>query len=192
MCIPSAGEKKLASLAHGCDLLRTSTVWFCLELLTAGALFWSMKLFWVYSADPSGCVLSALLVHSVSGAACISHCNSTQVKLPWHVALFFLWWVPPLNLFLMGHVYRTAKRELQLECAKAECNVMRKESDCKTRYPILLVHGIFFRDWQFFNYWDGFRTYLKRSNYFLRKTAVGTIDFRQCQGTGSTNSVCYC
>ena len=42
-----AGEKKLASLAHGCDLLRTSTVWFCLELLTAGALFRGVKLFWV-------------------------------------------------------------------------------------------------------------------------------------------------
>ena len=64
-----AGEKKLASLAHGCDLLRTSTVWFCLELLTAGALFRGREIVLGNSADRSGCVLSALLVHSVSGAA---------------------------------------------------------------------------------------------------------------------------
>ena len=148
-----AGEKKLASLAHGCDLLRTSTVWFCLELLTAGALFWSMKLFWVILLIDLG-VFSLLCWFTVFQGLLHIALHSTQVKLPWHVALFFLWWVPPLNLFLMGHVYRTAKRELQLECAKAECNVMRKESEiCKTRYPILLVHGIFFRDWQFFNYW---------------------------------------
>ena len=148
-----AGEKKLASLAHGCDLLRTSTVWFCLELLTAGALFWGVKLFWVILLIDLG-VFSLLCWFIVFQGLLHIALHSTQVKLPWHVALFFLWWVPPLNLFLVGHVYRTAKRELQLECAKAECNVMRKESEiCKTKYPILLVHGIFFRDWQFFNYW---------------------------------------
>ena len=31
---------------------------------------------------------------------------------------------------------------------------MRKESEiCKTKYPIVMVHGIFFRDWMFINYW---------------------------------------
>lgn len=148
-----AGEKKLASLAHGCDLLRTSTVWFCLELLTAGVLLWGVKLFWVILLIDLG-VFSLLCRFTVFQGLLHIALHSTQVKLPWHVALFFLWWVPPLNLFLVGHIYHTAKRELQLECAKAECNVMRKESEiCKTRYPILLVHGIFFRDWQFFNYW---------------------------------------
>ena len=148
-----AGEKKLASLAHGCDLLRTGTVWFCLELLTAGVLLWSVKLFWVILLIDLG-VFSLLCWFTVFQGLLHIALHSTQVKLPWHVALFFLWWVPPLNLFLVGHIYRTAKRELQLERAKAECNVMRKESEiCKTKYPILLVHGIFFRDWQFFNYW---------------------------------------
>ncbi len=29
-----------------------------------------------------------------------------------------------------------------------------KENEiCKTKYPILMVHGIFFRDWQVINYW---------------------------------------
>ena len=98
-----AGEKKLASLAHGCDLLRTSTVWFCLELLTAGALFWSMKLFWVILLIDLG-VFSLLCWFTVFQGLLHIALHSTQVKLPWHVALFFLWWVPPLNLFLMGHV----------------------------------------------------------------------------------------
>ena len=115
-----AGEKKLASLEHGCDLLRTSTVWFCLELLTAGALFWGVKLFWVILLINLG-VFSLLCWFTVFQGLLHIALHSTQVKLPWHVALFFLWWVPPLNLFLVGHVYRTAKRELQLECAKAEC-----------------------------------------------------------------------
>ena len=100
-----------------------------------------------------GCVCATLLGNRVprtftyrtpffAGKAAVAHC------------LVFLWWMPVLNLFLIVHIYRTAKHELHLECAKAECDIVRKESEiCKTRYPILLVHGIFFRDWQLFNYW---------------------------------------
>ena len=40
------------------------------------------------------------------------------------------------------------------EMVKLETFLAEKENEiCKTRYPILLVHGIFFRDWQMFNYW---------------------------------------
>jgi triacylglycerol lipase len=37
---------------------------------------------------------------------------------------------------------------------KFELDNQRIESEiCKTKYPILLIHGIFWRDWRFFNYW---------------------------------------
>ena len=41
-----AGEKKLASLEHGCNLLRTGAVWLVLECVTVGILIWSHALFW--------------------------------------------------------------------------------------------------------------------------------------------------
>ena len=35
-----------------------------------------------------------------------------------------------------------------------DLDAARKENEiCKTKYPILMVHGIFFRDWQVINYW---------------------------------------
>lgn len=148
-----AGEKKLASLEHGCNLLRTGAVWLVLECVTVGILIWSHALFWALELVNLG--VFALLCWAIvfQGLLHIA-LHSSQVKLPWHIALFFLWWMPVLNLFLIVHIYRTAKHELHLECAKAECDIVRKESEiCKTRYPILLVHGIFFRDWQLFNYW---------------------------------------
>lgn len=44
--------------------------------------------------------------------------------------------------------------ECRFDLAKLELNDLRKESEvCRPRYPILLVHGIFFRDWQLVNYW---------------------------------------
>ena len=76
-----AGEKKLASLAHGCDLLRTSTVWFCLELLTAGALFWCVKLFWVILLIDLG-VFSLLCWFIVFQGLLHIALQSTQVKMP--------------------------------------------------------------------------------------------------------------
>lgn len=32
-------------------------------------------------------------------------------------------------------------------------NLLEEKTLCKTRYPLLLVHGVFFRDSRFFNYW---------------------------------------
>lgn len=148
-----AGEKKLASLAHGCSLLRTCAMWFCLEVLVAIAIaVWSSLSLWVQLCN-IGVFLLLCFLMMFQGLLHVA-LRSSQVKLPWHIALFFWWWVPVLNLFLVLHIYRTAQRELHLECAKAEINAVRKESEiCKTRYPILMVHGIFFRDWQYFNYW---------------------------------------
>mgnify|MGYP004448185965 CR=1 FL=1 len=34
---------------------------------------------------------------------------------------------------------------------KNEINILSDK--CKTKYPLLMVHGIFFRDWKNFNYW---------------------------------------
>ena len=37
--------------------------------------------------------------------------------------------------------------------ARARSLFTAENEDCRTKYPILLVHGIFFRDWQLVNYW---------------------------------------
>jgi len=37
---------------------------------------------------------------------------------------------------------------------KTDINEARKNEEiCKTKYPLLLVHGVFWRDWKNFNYW---------------------------------------
>ena len=44
--------------------------------------------------------------------------------------------------------------EVKIEDEKIVLNQSRKDQQiCKTKYPILLVHGIFFRDLKLFNYW---------------------------------------
>ncbi len=80
--------------------------------------------------------------------------SAKQIKWYTYAALFLWWWVPVLNLFLFAWICRVGKRELLFEQAKLELDNVRQENEiCKTKYPILMVHGIFFRDWQYFNYW---------------------------------------
>lgn len=80
--------------------------------------------------------------------------SAKQVKAIKYVILLFTWYIPLVNLIVLKNISKDAKKEFRFEQAKVELNDMRKENEiCKTRYPILMVHGIFFRDWQKFNYW---------------------------------------
>lgn len=80
--------------------------------------------------------------------------GSKQIKLLDYLMLLIFWWFPVVNLVLIRRFYKKAKREFIFELSKAELEEARAENEmCKTKYPIVMVHGIFFRDWQYMNYW---------------------------------------
>ncbi len=80
--------------------------------------------------------------------------TSKQLGIIWRVVSILCWWVPILNVYLMLKASVVVKDEYSLETAKNELDEVRKESEiCKTKYPLLMVHGVFFRDLRFFNYW---------------------------------------
>lgn len=68
--------------------------------------------------------------------------------------IVLLWWAPVLNLIILNGCCKKVRYEYFYEQTKEMRNNLRKESEiCKTKYPIVMVHGIFFRDWMFINYW---------------------------------------
>lgn len=80
--------------------------------------------------------------------------TSTQLKLIWKILLFFFWYLPILNFILIFVIYTVVRLEIIREKSRNELNDARKENEvCKTKYPVIMVHGVFFRDWQIFNYW---------------------------------------
>lgn len=80
--------------------------------------------------------------------------SSRQIKITDYIFLLIFWWMPVVNLILICRFYRKAKREYIFETDKLELENARAENEiCKTKYPIVMVHGIFFRDWQLMNYW---------------------------------------
>lgn len=62
--------------------------------------------------------------------------------------------IPIANLVALGLILRTVYREVAFENMRILRNEARKEDKlCATKYPILMVHGVFFRDFRYFNYW---------------------------------------
>ena len=77
-----------------------------------------------------------------------------RLRVVWRALLLLAWWVPVFNLYLFYRVLHAAHSEYYFECGRLERESVHAENeDCRTRYPIVLVHGIFFRDWQHVNYW---------------------------------------
>ena len=61
---------------------------------------------------------------------------------------------PVAHLVMLVIIIKICKNEVEFENDKIKLNMSReKDQVCKTKYPILLVHGIFFRDFEKVNYW---------------------------------------
>ena len=62
--------------------------------------------------------------------------------------------IPIANLVALFFILKTTTAECLFEMGKDQRNKQRKSQRvCATKYPILMVHGVFFRDTKFFNYW---------------------------------------
>ncbi len=62
--------------------------------------------------------------------------------------------IPVAHLVMLFILLFTALNEIRFEREKIQINKERKDQQiCKTKYPILMVHGVFFRDSRLLNYW---------------------------------------
>lgn len=88
--------------------------------------------------------------------------------------------LPGINLYFMYRIRRLAKEEYYTECCRYEARKTRKETDvCDTRYPIVLIHGIALRDFQYLNYWGRIPKILSERGadiYYGHQQAWDTIE----------------
>lgn len=61
---------------------------------------------------------------------------------------------PIENIIVLGIIIAKTTTEVEFENDKINLNNNRRHLQiCKTKYPILMVHGVFFRDFKLLNYW---------------------------------------
>lgn len=94
--------------------------------------------------------------------------TSIQLGIKWRVIGAACGLIPIVHLYVLCRIIRIASNEVLCENEKYLLNQIRAENqECRTKYPILLVHGVFFRDFRFFNYWGRIPAELKRNGAVL-------------------------
>ncbi len=152
---PAAGlPGKLKQERHGADLLCDFLVLLAAEIIClfiAGGLWLGMFTgdFWFNAAM----VYISELIVFWNGIIRV-YLTSSMLGIRWRIAGVLCGMIPVVNIIVLLHILRIARSELRMEEKRLENNKKRSGKDiCKTRYPILLVHGVFFRDLDKFNYW---------------------------------------
>ena len=96
-------------------------------------------------------VASAILFWN--GIICV-YCTSTQMGIKWRIIGVLCGMIPILNLIVLTRIINITSDEVDFEIEKEIISNSPSLSEiCKTKYPLVLVHGVFFRDSKLFNYW---------------------------------------
>lgn len=175
----SVDDKKLRRINKGCILIKCAGISALAEIL----------ILWIYIAkiSPGAVNVSFSIIFPVLFIALTLFCgiirisvSSKQVKITDHIALLLFWWFPVVNIFLFRKFYKTGKREFTFEADRIELENARMQNEiCKTKYPVLMVHGIFFRDWQYLNYWGRVPATLIRNGaqiYYGNQQSASSIE----------------
>lgn len=94
--------------------------------------------------------------------------TSTQLGIRYRVLGIVCGMIPLVHLVVLGILLHTVEKEIKVETKKIRFNEQRKEQEiCHTKYPILLVHGVFFRDFRYLNYWGRIPKELEKNGAVL-------------------------
>jgi len=152
--------ERIQRLAEGCELLWLFAVVCGLTLFIQAGTLWS-----AYSVTKGrdGAVFGMILIVLLAVLAlCILFWNgmirvyltSVQLGIKHRVLAALCGWIPLVNLWYLRKIIQITGEEVEFETQKWELDAVRAESEiCKTKYPLLMVHGVFFRDFRYLNYW---------------------------------------
>ena len=77
-----------------------------------------------------------------------------RLRIAKRVLVWTFMWIPIVNFGLALYVRGLARQEIDHTRYKISLDDVRAENQiCSTRYPLLMVHGVGFRDFHYFNYW---------------------------------------
>lgn len=107
--------------------------------------------------------------------------NSSQLGVKWRAIGAACGFIPIVNVIVLMKMIRIASGESRFESEKLAMNEQRSDEQiCKTRYPLLLVHGVFFRDFEHFSYWGRIPAELERNGaviyYGKQQSALSVAD----------------
>ena len=107
---------------------------------------------WDFLANPAAWLAAGIAIFLIEFALfwvgiILVYTSSLQLGFKKRVIGAVCGWIPFINLFMLVGIIRTCREEVALERSLALRDKKRAgQQICKTKYPLLLVHGVFFRD----------------------------------------------
>ena len=148
---------------HGVECLSIFNISLVISLVYHIALLLLFSWNWVPFLTS---VLVCALMHTVlfwNGIISV-YCTSVQLGIKQRVIGAICGPIPIVHLFALGNIIKITGTEVREETQKDLLNEQRAYLQiCKTKYPILLVHGVFFRDSKKLNYWGRVPAELERN-----------------------------
>ena len=106
--------------------------------------------------------------------------TSEQLGIRYRVIGIMCGMIPIAHLLALGKILQIVSKEVIVENEKIVLNQSRKnERICATKYPILMVHGVFFRDFRYFNYWGRIPKQLEENGatiYYGNQQSAGSVE----------------
>ena len=178
--------ERIRQLSYGCELLTLFCISAAIDLVLVLTVTFFM--FRNHSPDPTEAFLCLIWILLVVAAEAIVFWNgmirvyltSVQLGLKHRVLAALCGWIPLLNIWYLRKIIRITADEVEFETEKWELDAARAESEvCKTKYPILLVHGVFFRDFRYVNYWGRIPRELQRNGatlYYGQQQSAAAVE----------------
>ncbi len=84
----------------------------------------------------------------------IVYITSAQLRIKMRLIGLLCGMIPIVHVIVLIIIMKITFTEVFFEKSKMKLNRRRHDEQiCATKYPILMVHGVFFRDFKYFNYW---------------------------------------
>ena len=128
-------------------------------LVISAVCFGPISHTWNFLANPVGWLAAGIAIFLIEFVLfwigiIMVYTSSVQLGVKKRIIGALCGWIPFVNLFMLTGIIRTCRQEVAVERNLAKRDRERAEQQvCKTKYPLLLVHGVFFRDFDHFNYW---------------------------------------
>ncbi|MEY8508072.1 triacylglycerol lipase [Lachnospiraceae bacterium 42-17] len=157
--VPSKANRKLPKrryrvCADGCELL----IYFLLSV-SASTLWLLLRFLDLFSGNLGRWLSDLICVIVVEGIVFWGgivriYTTSAQIGIKWRIIGIICGWIPVANLLVLMKLIRISLEESRFESEKIiKAQEISEEKRCQTNYPLLMVHGVFFRDYKYFNYW---------------------------------------
>ena len=147
-------SRKLRIASDGADLLTAFLALICLECV-AFPIYASVSAGW-FTADFWICfaiIFVSDLIVFWNGIIRV-YATSAIIGAKWRIIGILVGMIPVAHIFALVKIIGLVRFDVKTEEARKKRNDERRdEKVCATKYPLVLVHGVFFRDVRFFNYW---------------------------------------